>query len=155
MNMVTFRKAKIDDLMLYFDWANDSMVRQQSFNSTPIELDTHKAWFDSKLNDPNCLMLMFMNQSKENIGQVIFHKSTDKSAIIGVSIEKQYRGKGYAGKAMSSACNYFRGENQHYRIDAYIKVENSNSIKAFESAGFIFVEKLMYQGINSVRYSKF
>ena len=40
--MLSFRKATLADTKLYFDWANDSDVREQSYNSTAIDFENHK-----------------------------------------------------------------------------------------------------------------
>ena len=66
--MISFRKATIYDLMLYFDWANDPEVRAQSFDSKIIDIESHKKWFLSKLNDDSLLMLVFQNEKNQNIG---------------------------------------------------------------------------------------
>lgn len=41
----TLRKVKIEDLEILFDWANDSLVRTNSFSTKSITISEHKAWF--------------------------------------------------------------------------------------------------------------
>ena len=73
--MLTYRTAQPADARLYFDWANDPDTRQQSFNSAPISLETHTAWFTRKLADPNALLLCFTNETGEPVGQVRFERT--------------------------------------------------------------------------------
>jgi hypothetical protein len=40
--MLSFKKASLDDMRLYFEWANDSIVREQSYNSGTIDLENHE-----------------------------------------------------------------------------------------------------------------
>ena len=51
--MLNFRNAKIDDIKLYYSWANDESVRKQSFNSKKIDFEVHQKWFESKIQDEN------------------------------------------------------------------------------------------------------
>ena len=49
--MLSFRKAQIDDLQLYFNWVNDPIVREQSYNSDIIDFLNHSQWFKKTIND--------------------------------------------------------------------------------------------------------
>ena len=154
--MLFLRKATPNDLMLYFQWANDSLVRLQSFNTETISIDTHAKWFTEKINDPKNLLLVFQSETFENVGQVIFQKASDNSsAIIGISVERSHRGKGYAAEMLIKASEYFYSHNRCCRIDAFIRQDNNYSIRSFERAGFVYVEKLVYKGVESVKYSKY
>ncbi len=130
------RKATERDLMLYFDWANETDTRKNSFSSEKISLDTHKQWFLSKINDENACMIIFENESNAALGQVRIEKKTEEN-IIGISIAKEYRGLGLA-KAMIvlGTEEFFEKFENEKEIQAYIKVGNEASKKSFLSAGF-------------------
>ena len=83
--MIEFRKANIDDINTYFKWLNDPLVRSLSFNSNKVNLKVHEEWFVNKINDENCLMLLFVN-SNNPIGQVRIEKESSTEAIINISI---------------------------------------------------------------------
>ena len=85
--MLTFRKAEAKDMMLYFEWVNEKLVRSQSFSTKPISLDDHKKWFFNKIKDQNTIMLVFSN-GVNKIGQIRI-ENTLKKAKIGISIEKK------------------------------------------------------------------
>ena len=75
--MLTFRKAEAKDMMLYFEWVNEKLVRSQSFSTKPISLDDHKKWFFNKIKDQNTIMLVFSN-GVNKIGQIRIEKYSKK-----------------------------------------------------------------------------
>lgn len=152
--MLTFRKAVLGDSKLYFDWANDSIVRKQSFKSITIDIKNHKNWFKTKLEDDSCIMLLFQNEEEVFIGQVRIQKENKFEAIIGISIAAEHRGKGYAKDMLVLASEYFFKKNIEFLINAYIKVHNLSSKKAFEKAGFEFNDIINYKNFNSFHFTK-
>jgi len=152
--MLTFRKAEIQDMELYFDWANDSLVREQSYNSNKINLENHRKWFVSKLNDENCTFFLFENGKKEAVGQVRIEKKNLREAIIGISIDQHYRGKGYSKRMLQMATDSFFVINTNFLVNAYIKECNLNSKYAFENAGFEFRSKVDNDNFRSFHYIK-
>ncbi len=152
--MLKFRNAKIDDLVLYFDWANDENVRKQSFNSEKINFETHKKWFESKIQDKNYLMLIFINKEGSPIGQVRIQKENNTDALIGISISDIHRGKGYSVEMLKSSSNYFLHMNPNFSINAFIKQNNLTSKIAFEKADFKFIGMQIYQNHNSYHFKK-
>jgi len=152
--MLSYRKATEKDTLLYFNWANDSNVRKQSFNSSEIDLDKHKKWFNAKIKETTCLMLVFQNEEKLYIGQIRIQNENDIEALIGISIAQEYRGKGYASEMLNIASDYFFETNPNYRINAFIKISNLNSKYAFEKAGFEYEKELMFKNSKSFLYTK-
>lgn len=138
--MLTYRTAQPADARLYFDWANDPVTRQQSFNSAPISLETHTAWFTRKLADPNALLLLFFNEMREPVGQVRFERTPvadmPDEIIISISVDAGQRGKGTAAQLIREGCAVCRERWDAVTIHAYIKANNQASIRAFERAGF-------------------
>jgi RimJ/RimL family protein N-acetyltransferase len=154
-NPINIRKANENDVMLYFDWTNDDEVRKQSFNSNVIAFENHEKWFHKKISDSDCLMLVFEDAQQTPIGQVRFEKDEkEQISVIGVSLDKNFRGKRLSGKIIELASGYFFKENPDYTIQAYIKAGNKGSIGAFHKAGFSFEKYLDYQGIETVLYTK-
>lgn len=138
--MLTYRLAQTDDAQLYFDWANDPATRRQSFNSNPISLETHTAWFTRKLTDPDTLLLIFSNEAGQPVGQVRFERTPvadmPDEIIISVSVDSNQRGKGVAAQMIEDACAVCHERWDAVTIHAYIKPENQASVRAFERAGF-------------------
>ncbi len=138
--MITHRPAQLADAQLYFNWANDPDTRRQSFNSAPISLETHAAWFTRKMADANALLLVFENEAGEAVGQVRFERTPvadmPDEIIIGVSVDTNQRGKGLASQLIKQGCAVCREQWDVVTIHAYIKPENRASVRAFERAGF-------------------
>ncbi len=51
--MLFIRKTEHSDIKIYFNWANDKIVRDNSFHNEPIFWETHRRWFKRKLGDEN------------------------------------------------------------------------------------------------------
>ncbi|GAO30461.1 GNAT family N-acetyltransferase [Geofilum rubicundum] len=130
-----FRHANIEDAELLFNWVNDPIVRAASFYNNLISWTDHINWFENKLEDEKTQILIFEFEGVP-AGQIrIENKET---AIIGVSIDKNFRGKKLAVEMLRNACTEFwKIENKP--LFAYIKKENLASIKAFKNAGFSYL----------------
>lgn len=152
--MLIFRTADASDVRLYFDWANDPGVREQSYHSAKIDFESHKKWFDARLEDESCLMLVFQNENKMDIGQVRIQKDKEKEATIGISVAAANRGNGHAKDMLKLASDYFLESHPDFTVNAYIKQENLSSKYAFEKAGFEFKNITNYENFKSFHYIK-
>lgn len=152
--MLSFKEASLADMRLYFEWANDSIVREQSYNSGTIDLENHESWFRSKLSDNSCTMLIFENEENLKIGQIRIQKESDSDALIGMSIALQHRGKSYGKEMLEMATFFFLQLNPNFTINAFIKETNLSSKYVFEKAGFKFNEMRKYENFNSFHYIK-
>jgi RimJ/RimL family protein N-acetyltransferase len=154
MELIGFRKANESDLILYFNWANDPLVRAQSYNSDIVSIDEHTNWFLEKLNDDSCYLYIFQNELNENIGQVRIQKTEDRNAIIGLSIDSNFRGKGLGTQMLQLSAEEFFKSNPEAVIQAYVKFENASSKRIFEKAGYQMVEEIIYNNIKSFHFIK-
>lgn len=152
--MLNFRKAILEDIDIFFEWANDSFVRENSYSSKMIEYKDHEKWFQTKLKDKSCLILVFENDNNLKVGQIRIQKESDQQAVIGISIDSMQRGKGYAKEMIEIGTDYFLDINPNFTINAFIKEKNLNSKYAFEKSGFIFQKMLQYENFNSFHYIK-
>jgi RimJ/RimL family protein N-acetyltransferase len=153
-NIINLRRAKPDDVDIYYNWVNDGEVREQSYNSSHVIYENHVIWFNNKIFDKNCLMLIGESHGIP-IGQVRFENNDETStSIIGVSIGEKFRGKSISSRLLQQASEYFLEIFTEFTIEAYIKESNQKSIKSFIKAGFNFSKKVIYQGVDSVLYIK-
>ena len=152
--MLSLRKPTKEDMEIYFSWANDPVVREQSYNSSVIDLDSHKQWFESVINNEAYFMCICQNAEGENVGQVRIQKNENKESLIGISIDSNHRGKGYAKEILTLATNLFLKSNHGFLINAYIKEGNLSSKFAFENAGFYFIEMIEYENFKSYHFIK-
>lgn len=143
MSELKFRLATADDVHLLFEWANDDLVRANSYNQQPILFDNHAKWFNEKLKDSNALFLIFLDKNEQPVGQVRY-QINNREAVVGILVDKSHRGKGYASKMLSIAADYFQRLNPDVEIQAFIKVTNTASYQAFIKAGYNLQEKFLY-----------
>lgn len=142
------------DVLLFFNWANDEEVRSQSFSSQKINYEDHAKWFSARLEDECCLLLIFQKEERIDIGQIRIEKVNAGESIIGISISSEFRGFGYATEMLKQASELFLKKNPAFKINAYIKKSNLPSKYAFENAGFEFMEMLNYENFESFHYVK-
>jgi RimJ/RimL family protein N-acetyltransferase len=143
---IYIRKVTNNDINLLFEWVNDSLVIENSLKTIEkIDWPTHKKWFDSKINNKNARIYIFENVLKKPIGQVRIEKVSDY-AKISFSIDKNYRGKGYAKIILKMAINTF--ELQKKIFIAEVKKNNLASINTFKRL------KFTYEEYNDVCYFK-
>nr|WP_314865789.1 GNAT family N-acetyltransferase [uncultured Flavobacterium sp.] len=154
--MLSLRKPTTEDIEIYFSWANDPVVREQSYNSSVIDLESHRQWFESVLNNDAYFMCICQNAGGEDVGQVRIQKQKDKSkeALISISIDSNHRGKGYAKEILILATDLFLKSNHGFLINAYIKEGNLSSKLAFGNAGFYFIDMIEYENFKSYHFIK-
>jgi RimJ/RimL family protein N-acetyltransferase len=150
LNPISMRVATSSDVDLYYAWVNDESVRHYSFQQDEIQYENHVNWFNSRIENPNFLFLVFFNQDKSAIGQVRINKN-DEEVIIGISVDKNYRGFGYSFKMLRLACQHYFKNYSDNEIFAYIKLENKASIATFKKAGFLQVQFVLVNNIESVK----
>ncbi len=132
---INHRKADKKDLDLYFDWANDIDTRNNSFKSQLIDYQSHTNWFLNKIIDRNALLLVFENEKPIPVGQVRIEKKSNEN-IIGISIDKNFRGLGLSVPMLNIASQKFFQDFHEKEIHAYIKKKNIASLNSFKKAGF-------------------
>ncbi|MNE58469.1 hypothetical protein D3C80_1535010 [compost metagenome] len=84
---------------------------------------------------------------------VRFSTSEDET-VIGITIDKAFRGQSIGYKILIEACNYYHSHYPDRTITAYIKKENIASINSFQKAGFTFATEKEIKGCPSMVYIK-
>src|SRR5690606_905643 len=127
---LAIRDISVEDAVTTYEWANDELVRKNSFSSQPITFKTHQQWWLSKTKDKNAIY--YICEIKKNpAGIVRFDKDkTSQSFTIAITVAPSYRGKGLSDKFLRIACKEFFKKNNS-SVNAYIKEDNISSIKAF------------------------
>lgn len=147
------RFAKTSDVDLYYNWANDKLVRQSSYNSSEIDYEQHVTWFTNKLRSSDCFFYLFSDEENIPAGQVRIDRSNDE-IVIGISIDERYRGQGLGVQMLNLACSDYLSKYPEREIIAYIKEDNTASFKQFTKAGFSQAEKVVINGSNSYRLKR-
>ena len=134
--MLTIRRATADDCRQYWVWVNDPAVRAAAFHSDPIDWDTHVRWFHERLASADTALFVIGDATGTPIGQVRFDRVSGEDAIVDVSLDAAWRGRGLAAEALRVACTAL-GDGAAGRIVAEIREDNVASRRAFAAAGFV------------------
>lgn len=133
--MLTYRFAQADDVKLYYDWANDAAVRENSFNSDPIKYADHEAWFYKNIKSTNIAMLLFFLGTVP-VGQARIQIENGEGTI-NFSVSKEFRGEGIGALILTEVKKYFFSKSkEHKLLKGFVKFSNMGSEKAFIKAGF-------------------
>jgi RimJ/RimL family protein N-acetyltransferase len=142
-----------EDAELYFKWANDPVVRANSYNSSEISFEDHCKWFERKLGSGSCFFYLFKNKEQVPVGQVRIERMADET-VIGISIDERFRGRSLAVKMLTGATEAYLSKFPSEQIVAYIKSENPASRKSFVRAGFTEAATVIKNEISSVKLTK-
>ena len=146
---LSFIKADKSHLLPVFNWSNDVLVRENSYQSEPILLENHTQWFNQKIINKNTLFLIATINNK--LAGVVRFEIEEANAIIGILIDEKYRGQRLAIPFLiESAKIYFNTYKNP--IFAYIKDSNVASIKSFKNAGYHYFKTELVKTVKSSIY---
>lgn len=129
------RRATTEDCELLFQWANDPLVRQNSFSSAEILWEEHQAWFHALLNRADCGQYIYMCDGQPT-GQARVTVS-GREAEVGYSICAQKRGMGHGKRMLQQLEDVVREEFPQVDVlVAKVKTGNIVSQNAFQSIGY-------------------
>jgi UDP-2,4-diacetamido-2,4,6-trideoxy-beta-L-altropyranose hydrolase len=148
---INYRNANRDNLQLFFNWANDPEVRNNSYNSNAISLEEHTNWYLQKLDDRNTKF--YIAEVKTQPAGMVRFDSKEDHAIVSILIDKNFRGLGLASTLLQDCCRFYF-ETESKPIHAYIKNSNMASIHSFKKAGFSFLKNETVNGTESQLFIK-
>jgi RimJ/RimL family protein N-acetyltransferase len=151
--MLNIRPATKADSKVLWEWANDQQTREASFNSQQITWKEHIEWFESKMHDANCHLYIITDESSEPIGQIRYDLQTPDTAVVSISLARDMRNRGYGTKALIFSLRQFSKDVNVQQVIAYIKPQNTPSIRAFEKAGFAESGECEMNGQSALRFS--
>lgn len=152
---ITLRPATLEDETFLLTLANDTTVRTVSFSSQLIQWAEHKTWFRQKLSDPTCYLFIIQDKDTfQEIGHIRLDGTDKKNATISISLIPEVRGKGAGVQAILIATQIFFQKTSFETIHAFIKPDNTASIRAFEKASFEFVELTSIKGLPAWHYQR-
>ena len=145
--LLRLRPACASDCRMIWEWANDPLLRSLSFSSDPIPWDSHVAWFERALQDPN--VHLYIAESEVPVGLARFELKNAET-VISVSIAREYRRRGLGRELIELASGRMLSDNGIAAIHAYIKPENAASISAFAAAGYEQLGEAEVKGVRSL-----
>lgn len=140
------RKAQMDDLMTYYDWANEPEVRKLSINSEAIPLEIHRHWFQKKMTSDDSFLYVFLKDG-EAIGQIRFDRTEDDYFEISYSIDQTYRRSGLAETIMRMALVELSKEVKPLNLRGLIKPEAKAQMKVVTNLSFEHIGQTIRKNI--------
>ncbi len=141
--------AQRNDEALLLRWANDPLVRANSFNQNKIDQITHQRWYFSRLRDQSkCQIFIIKTENEIPIGQVRFEKMSEEWEIH-YAIDSFARGRGIGVNMLRSAISSFTVLGS-IKLQGWVRPDNLASRKIFLKMGF--VEEIGVQGIKYSLY---
>ncbi|BDQ33002.1 UDP-2,4-diacetamido-2,4,6-trideoxy-beta-L-altropyranose hydrolase [Pseudodesulfovibrio portus] len=131
---ISLRPVEAGDCETLHGWRNAPETRAQSFSSDEIPLDTHRAWFHSKLNDENCLFFMAVD-CDEPVGQIRFDRD-GQTAVVSVSVAPDMLNRGIGTIMTRLGCRALARRWPSVNVVALVKPDNLASAAMFAKAGF-------------------
>jgi RimJ/RimL family protein N-acetyltransferase len=131
---LTLRPVRKEDQRILYDWANDSLVREQSFDKTPIDLAQHKLWFEKKFCC-NHTRMWIMSDGKCLCGFVRVTRSTTIGTL-SYLIPKPHRDQKLAQRMLIMAIRLICIEWSALSIATYTIPNNIASNKSLRRVGF-------------------
>ena len=133
--VLQLRPVREEDARRIWEWSNEPGTRAASFSSDPVPWEEHVRWFRGKLADPHCRFYMASDAVGRPIGQIRFDL-VSAEAEVSVSLDVEFRGRGYGAALIRLACQKLFDESAVRTIHAYLKEANEASARAFLDAGF-------------------
>lgn len=130
------RAAEAADETILLNWANDPLVRENSFQQSCISHETHRNWFRSRLK-ANSRVRIYIIETEDRlpVGQVRFELA-DLGWEIDFSIANFARTRGLGARLLNAAIKEFRSAIPDVPLIGKVKASNHASIRLFLKLGF-------------------
>jgi len=103
-------------------------VKKASFSQDEVEYSEHQKWVSKKLESKDCKIFIFTLYSQP-IGQVRFEINQNNIAEIDISIDKDFRKKGFASKILTIASKFAITDLEIRVILSHIRLDNEKSLR--------------------------
>lgn len=132
---VVLRTAAAADCRDIWRWRNEPAVRRASNSVDRISWETHQAWFESVLSDPN-RRLLIGEVVGEPVGVVRFDV-VGAEAAISIYLTPKGRGRGIGPQLLMQGQAWLKPNRPEVvRIKAQVRTTNEASIAAFTAARY-------------------
>lgn len=129
------RVARFADAPLFWEWANDKEVRDNSWSPATVELSRHLVWFKDKLESKDSKIYV-LESGKDPVAQVRYDRKSRDEAEIDFSVSSKWRGKGVGTNALRLTREDARSSLGVCRVVGVVKTNNVGSCRAFQKASF-------------------
>ncbi len=133
---VSLRRVTQEDCALLWQWANDPATRSWSFCSDLIPWDEHVRWFQEKCGKPECSWFIACDAASHPVGQVRIDLESEHEGKVNFSVAPEQRGAGLGASILCATLEQHFAANAVNLIRAFVKPDNTASVRSFERAGF-------------------
>jgi UDP-2,4-diacetamido-2,4,6-trideoxy-beta-L-altropyranose hydrolase len=150
---LTVRYARPADTLALWRLANDPIVRDTSFETTTIPLDTHLAWYRERLASPN--VRFWVAEIEGAVAAVARYERIDAdTAELYYAVVGPFRRRGVGAAILEATCDRACAELGVVRIQGVVLVYNSASMRALLRAGFSLTDKRRIHGQPCLVYER-
>jgi len=132
---IQLRPAAVGDAQMIYAWRNSPAVRAVSHAQAPIDYETHLAWVQATIANPDrCLLVA--EDAGQAIGVVRFDRR-EREALISIYLAPDQIGRGRGGSVIRQSCVVIAERWPTLTsVHAEIQENNLQSIHSFAAAGF-------------------
>lgn len=147
-----FRPAGPQDARSIYEWRNDPSIRAASRDPQAIPFETHQTWYDTRLTDPACRLLI-AELDGQPMGVVRFDlRGTEAEISVYRVPQTQASQTGRPSMRLGlirEASAWLKREHPEIlRIIAEVQPENASSLAAFHEAGYRKARHILVLEIN-------
>ena len=133
---VKLRTVKKEDVDILYEWANDPITRKNSFSEERIEYITHVNWFNSCMDNPNCIQLI-LEVDESRVGQARLDINAEE-AKLSYSIAPSCRLMGYGKILINEVARWINDYMPNIKVIlADTKSDNIASQEVLRKSGFV------------------
>jgi RimJ/RimL family protein N-acetyltransferase len=149
---VKIRPAGPDDAQLLWQWRNDPLVRQNSFNSQSIPWTDHEVWYARRLASPDICIYLLEKDGKP-VAQIRYERRDGSIAEVGdISVAAVDRRKGYGTEILVQTVDRACTKLEAKELFAVVKENNFASAGMFRAAGFEPQSRINVDGWDCIRF---
>ncbi|WP_343564180.1 MULTISPECIES: GNAT family N-acetyltransferase [Kiloniella] len=139
------REAVFGDWEKLLEWVNSpESLSNKKLTARTIPESDHKHWLQSVLGTDNIHLFIILDQDQP-VGQMRFQKQGEQSAsfVIDIYIEKTFRGRDLACKALNAGMQRLRKLHAPATLTfvAEVRTTNTASLSLFRKLGFILEQE--------------
>lgn len=143
MEDIDVRLAVADDAIIAWPWRNNEATRRYFFDPTLVSLETHLAWWNRSLADPQRALLLGRLGGR-GVGVIRYDFVDPQRAVVSIYLDPEMTGLGL-GSPLLRAGQVWLLQN-HPEVNtvlAEVMPENNASLHVFLAAGFQEQHKIL------------
>lgn len=138
---ILLRPLELKDVDALYGWENDAENWMVSNTITPFSrffLEQYVLGSQNNIYEDTQLRLIVENLEGRACGAIDLFDfdAHHRRAAVGILIEADSRGKGYASEALQIVCDYARNSLNLHQLYCTIDDDNIKSLRLFQKAGF-------------------